>query len=144
MSAWWTPLVKPALNTLKEILKIAQKGSSKKKYNELLSSLIAELLKQHPDINAAEAKAKAIEAIGVPPTKDFFQAQKMLREVKSFTTKGRTAAMGKAARVTRAKKTIPKKKVAVKKKTVSTVRSKKTTSKTKAKKGAVKRKTEKE
>jgi hypothetical protein len=67
MSNSWILIIKPALNTLDEILNIALIRLSRKKYDQLLSTLIAQLLEKHPDINPAEAKRKAIEVIGAPP-----------------------------------------------------------------------------
>ena len=63
MSSFWIPIIKPALLVQKEFLEIASRRCSRKKYNELIATLIAELLKQHPDINPNKAKQKAMELL---------------------------------------------------------------------------------
>jgi hypothetical protein len=77
MSNSWILIIRPAISTLDEILNIALSRLSRKKYNQLLSTLIAQLLKKHPDITPAKARQKAIQAIGVPPNNRFLQRKKI-------------------------------------------------------------------
>ena len=67
MSNSWVPIIKPSLNIIKEVLDIAVKRLSVQTYNQLISALIAELLKQHPDFTPAEARKRALEIIVVAP-----------------------------------------------------------------------------
>jgi hypothetical protein len=69
MSNSWIPVIKPTLLVQKEFLEIASKRCSKKKYDQLMATLIAEILKQHPDINPANARQRAMEAIVVAPNR---------------------------------------------------------------------------
>ncbi len=48
----------------------------------LLSAVIRDLLSVDPNITRAEAKLKAVEAIGAKPSPDFFVAKDMLAAVK--------------------------------------------------------------
>jgi len=73
MSNSWVPIIKPSLNTLKEVLDIALKRLSTPTYNQLISALIAELLKQHPAFTPAEARKRALEVIVVSRDIDFFR-----------------------------------------------------------------------
>ena len=71
MSSSWILIIKPTLLVQKEFLEIVSRKFSRKKYNELITTLIAELLKQHPDINPAKAKQKAMEAIVVSSNREY-------------------------------------------------------------------------
>jgi hypothetical protein len=66
---------------------MARKTMGKRKHDQLTSAVIAELLKEDPDINAAEAKLKAAEATGVEPDMQLLQARTMLSKVRTFASK---------------------------------------------------------
>ena len=59
--------IKPALDILKSGLATAGKKLGKRKYDQLVSTIITELLKEHPDLTVAEAQLAAIRATGVTP-----------------------------------------------------------------------------
>ena len=59
----------------------ARRRLGKKKYERLLSTAIAELLKEHPNIDEARARLAAIEATGVAPSPDLLRAKSMLKAV---------------------------------------------------------------
>jgi len=61
------PFIKPALDILKSGLATAGKKLGKRKYDQLVSTIITELLKEHPDLTVAEAQLAAIRATGVTP-----------------------------------------------------------------------------
>src|ERR1051325_10931440 len=76
-----TPLIKAGVELLTHTLAHARRTLGKKKYNQLLSTAIAELLKEHPDINDAKARIAALEATGVAPSPDLLRAKSMLKAV---------------------------------------------------------------
>lgn len=92
------PFIKPAIDVVTNALGIARKRLSKRKYEELLSTIIAELIKEHPNISFAEAKLAAAEATGAEPTMELFRAKSMLDSVRTY--KG--AKPGKKAAATKA------------------------------------------
>jgi hypothetical protein len=61
----------------------ARRRLGKKKYEQLLSATIAELLKEHPDIDAAKARLAALEATGVAPGPGLIRARSILKAVES-------------------------------------------------------------
>jgi len=71
MSSSWLPIIKPTLLVQKEFLGIVSKRCSKKQFNQLLTSLLTELLKQHPDISPANARQRAMEAIVFSPNREY-------------------------------------------------------------------------
>ena len=70
--------IKPALEVLKTAFGLLRGRLSKRKYNDLMSEVIAELLKESPDLNLILEKLKAAEHSGVAPSRSFFTAQDML------------------------------------------------------------------
>ena len=78
-----TPLIKAGVDLLTQALAYARRLLGKKKYEQLLSTTIAELLKEHPDIDQAKARLAAIETTGVAPSPDLFRARSMLKAVES-------------------------------------------------------------
>jgi hypothetical protein len=78
-----TPLIKAAIELLTQALAYARRNHGKKKYEQLLSTVIAELLKEHPDIDEARARLAAVEATGVAPSPDLLRAKSMLKAVQA-------------------------------------------------------------
>ena len=76
-----TPLIKAAIDLLAHALADARRRLGKRKYERLLSTAIAELLKEHPDIDQAKARLAALEATGVAPGPDLLRAKSMLKAV---------------------------------------------------------------
>src|SRR5438046_8742651 len=81
-----TPLIKAAVDLLTQALAHARRRFGKKKYEQLLSTAIAELLKEHPDIDRAKARLAALEATGVTPSPDLLRAKSMLKAVEAHST----------------------------------------------------------
>ena len=76
----------------------------------MASAVIAELLKQSPDITAAEAQLAAIEATGAKPTPDLHRAKNMYMAVKSYkpaATKARWWHDAAARRKPQARESLP-------------------------------------
>ena len=87
--------VKPSLDLLKAGIRFIRRQFGKRKADEITSLVIAELLKESPDVTAAEAQLAAIAATGVKPTIEFHRAKQMLgavRRVKASAAKARWAA----------------------------------------------------
>ena len=80
-----TPLIKAGVDLLTHALAYARRMLGKKKYEQLLSTTIAELLKEHPDIDEAKARFAALEATGVTPSPDLLRVKSMLKAVKAHT-----------------------------------------------------------
>ena len=80
-----TPLIKAGVDLLAHALAYARRMLGKKKYAQLLSTTIAELLKEHPDIDEAKARLAALEATGVTPSPDLLRVKSMLKAVKAHT-----------------------------------------------------------
>jgi hypothetical protein len=80
-----TPLIKAGVDLLTHALAYARRMLGKKKYEQLLSTTIAELLKEHPDIDDAKARLAALEATGVTPSPDLLRVKSMLKAVKAHT-----------------------------------------------------------
>jgi hypothetical protein len=79
-------IIKILLDALKVAFQGIRKRSSKKRYAELLSGAIAEILREHPDVSAVEAKIAAAELTGQPPSSELFRAKKLLSTSKSWET----------------------------------------------------------
>src|SRR5437763_9115344 len=73
--------VKPSLDLLKAGIRFIRRQFGKRKADEITSLVIAELLKESPDVTAAEAQLAAIAATGVKPTIEFHRAKQMLGAV---------------------------------------------------------------
>jgi len=87
--------VKPGLELVKAGIGAIRRRLGKRKADQITSSVIAELLKESPDITAAEAQLAALEATGVKPTIELHRAKQMLgavRRVKASAAKARWAA----------------------------------------------------
>src|SRR2546426_1101599 len=80
-----TPLIKAGVDLVTQALAHARRRLGKKKYERLLSTTIAELLKEHPDINEAKARLAAIETTGVAPSPDLLRAKSMLKAVEAHS-----------------------------------------------------------
>lgn len=79
-----TPAIKPSIDVLKNILGAARSKWGKRKYEKLLSATISELLKEHPDLTAAEAKLAAAEATGATPDVNLLRAKSMYGSAHRF------------------------------------------------------------
>ena len=79
-----TPFIKVAIHLVKDVLSAARQKLSKRKYEQLLSATITELLKEHPDLSAAEAQLAAAQATGAEPDMRMLRAQSMLTSVRQF------------------------------------------------------------
>jgi hypothetical protein len=86
-----TPLIKASVELLTHALAHARRRLGKKKYERLLSTAIAELLKEHPNIDEARARLAAIEATGVAPSPDLLRAQSMLKAVQVHARREKAA-----------------------------------------------------
>ena len=75
------PLIKATVDLLTHTLTHARRTLGKKKYNQLLSTAIAELLKEHPNIDEAKARLAALEATGAAPSPDLLRAKSLLKAV---------------------------------------------------------------
>jgi hypothetical protein len=78
-------LLKPGLDLVKSGLSAIRRQRGKRKADQMASAVIAELLKESPDITAAEAQLAAIEATGATPTADIHRAKNMYRAVRSYS-----------------------------------------------------------
>ena len=76
-----TPLIKAGIELLSHALAHARRMLGKRKYEQLLSTTIAELLKEHPDIDEAKARVAALEATGVAPNSGLLRAKSLLKAV---------------------------------------------------------------
>ncbi len=72
-----TPTIKPSIDALKSILGAARRKWGKRKYEKLLATTFSELLKEHPDLTAAEANLAAAEAAGATPDVNLLRAKSM-------------------------------------------------------------------
>jgi len=72
-----TPTIKPSIDALKSILGAARRKWGKRKYEKLLATTFSELLKEHPDLTAAEANLAAAEAVGATPDVNLLRAKSM-------------------------------------------------------------------
>jgi hypothetical protein len=86
-----TPLIKASVDMLTHALAYALRMLGKKRYELLLSTTIAELLKEHPDIDQAKARLAAIEATGVAPSPDLLRAKSMLQAVEAHSRRQKKA-----------------------------------------------------
>jgi hypothetical protein len=80
------PLIKPGVDMLKGGLRLARRELSTRKYDQLVSAVITELLKENPDVTAAEAQLAAAQATGAKPDMQLLRAQSMLRAVKIYVS----------------------------------------------------------
>jgi hypothetical protein len=108
-------VLKPAIDGVKGALRLSRKALGKRKYDQLVSAVIAELLKEVPDVDAAEARLKAVEATGVEPDMHLLRARSMLSKAKLFRWRGPSAGAGGDMSVRWAKKQWAKNKVRAKK-----------------------------
>jgi len=76
-----TPLIKAGVDLLTQALVFARRQLGKKKYEQLLSSTIAELLKEHPNVDEAKARIATLEATGVAPNSGLLRAKSLLKAV---------------------------------------------------------------
>jgi hypothetical protein len=91
-----TPFIKPGIDLVKSGLKAARKRLGKKRYDQLVSSVITELLKEHPDLTSAEAQLAAIRATGATPDMHFLRAESMLGSVRRHSRGDMMSAASKA------------------------------------------------
>jgi hypothetical protein len=100
-----TPTIKPSIDALKSILAAARRKWGKRKYKKLLAATFSELLKEHPDLNEAEANLAAAEAAGATPDANLLRAKSMYGSARRFHHGGRFKKTAKARRAAwRAKK----------------------------------------
>src|SRR5947208_13402471 len=110
-----TPLIKPGFDLLKTGLGAARRRLSKRKYEQVVSGVIAELLKEHPDLDSAEAQLAAIQATGATPDTHFVRATSMLKSAQGHARRRAMSAatpakLSAAARARWAKRRVPEKK----------------------------------
>src|SRR5438034_11383752 len=86
-----TPLIKAGVDLVTQALAHARRRLGKRKYEQLLSATIAELLKEHPDIDEAKARLAALEATGVAPGPGLFRARSILKAVEAQTKREKKA-----------------------------------------------------
>jgi hypothetical protein len=72
-----TPIIKLSIDALKSILGAARRKWGKRKYEKLLATTFSELLKEHPDLTAAEANLAAAKATGATPDVNLLRAKSM-------------------------------------------------------------------
>jgi hypothetical protein len=101
-------LIKPGLDLVKTGLSAMRRQLGKRKADQMASSVIAELLKQSPDMTAAEAQLATIEATGAKPTVELHRAKNMFTAARSY--RARAAKARWAARRGGAKKRSTKRK----------------------------------
>ena len=77
-------LTQLGMESLKAGLQKLREKLSEKDYERLITAAVAELLKEHPDIDDAEAKILAAEATGANPTVKLLRAKGVLSKVKSY------------------------------------------------------------
>ena len=92
-----TPTIKPSIDALKSILGAARRKWGKRQYEKLLSATISELLKQHPDLTAAEANLAAAEATGTAPDVGLLRAKSMYGSARRFHRDAKFKTTGKAS-----------------------------------------------
>lgn len=96
------PLIKSAIDLLTHALAYSRRRLGKKKYEQLLSTTIAELLKEHPDIDEAKARIAAIEATGVAPSPDLLRVKSMLKAIETHARSQRKTRRPRKAKKRRA------------------------------------------
>ena len=103
-----TLAAKVGLDAAKEALSALRRRSTKKQFAAYLSAAVTELLALHPDIDLAEAKILAAEAIGEPPSPELLRARQMLAKAKTHAKRTRKVKKKRApqrrVRVTRKKR----------------------------------------
>ena len=77
-------LTELGIDVVRKALRAIKSKVSDRKYKQLLAEAIAELLKERPDIDEAEAKILAAKAAGIPPSASFLRAEFMLKNVKLY------------------------------------------------------------
>jgi len=92
-----TPTIKPFDCCFNSILGAAWRKWGKRKYEKLLATTFSELLKEHPDLTAAEANLAAAEAAGATPDVNLLRAKSMYGSALRFHRAGRVNARKKAA-----------------------------------------------
>ena len=86
------PFIKPTLDALKAALGATRRKLGKRKYEQVLSAAIKELLQQHPDITSAEAQLAALRATGVQPDASLLRAEEMLKSARGYRRRDMSAA----------------------------------------------------
>ena len=79
------------IESLKEALRSLKSKLSEREYKALVREAVAELLKEHPDIDAAEAKILAAEATRTKPSVELIRAKSALQIAKVHYTKKHAA-----------------------------------------------------
>lgn len=111
-----TPFIKPTTSVLKGIIAAFRKKFGKRKANKLVSAVIVELLKENPDLTAAQAHLIAARATGVDPDMDLLRAESMFHAVRGHKRRMSAAARGRVVRFKAAKKRAKKKRRRAKRK----------------------------
>jgi hypothetical protein len=86
-----TPLIKAGVELLTHALAHARRKMGKRKYERLLSATIAELLKEHPDIDEARARVAALESARAAPSPDLLRLKALLKSVEAHLRRERKA-----------------------------------------------------
>jgi hypothetical protein len=89
MSDWWSLLIKPGLDLLNSGLRMAKGKFARRKYQQLLSEVVVELLKENPDMIGAEANLASLDSADVRPSRELLRAKQMFHSVRSFGGKVR-------------------------------------------------------
>ena len=92
-----TPTIKPSIDALTAFSVLHGVSGGKRKYEKLLATTFSELLKEHPDLTAAEANLAAAEAAGATPDVNLLRAKSMYGSALRFHRAGRVNARKKAA-----------------------------------------------
>src|SRR5882724_7717511 len=92
-----TPTIKPSIDVLKSILGAARRKWGKRKYEKLLATTFSELLKENPDLTAAEANLAAAEAVGATPDVNLFRAKSMYGSAHGFHRRVKKSAKARRA-----------------------------------------------
>jgi hypothetical protein len=86
---WETLLAKIGFDAVLAGLKARERKLSAAEYERLIGEAIAELLKLHPDIEAAEAKLRAADALGLPRSATHIRAKRSVRGMRSGARKSK-------------------------------------------------------
>ena len=103
-----TPTIKPSIDALKSILGAARRKWGKRKYQKLLAATISELLKEHPDLTAAEANLAAADAAKAPPDVNLLRAKSMYGSARRFHRAAKFKTTAKARRAAGPTKKFPR------------------------------------
>jgi hypothetical protein len=66
--------------------KALRRKMGKKKYRAFIANATTELLKEHPDLNRAQANMALAEALDIEPNAELYQVQQMFRAVRASSS----------------------------------------------------------